>query len=243
MKITLWTLKHNNYYLRRILAYFIKTCLLFFVYSNVSFAGGYDERQHTKPHHVMPHDRLYNLHAINQPRTEPAKTSAAVAEAGTKTAILNDLYDKLRSADTIKSAQPIADAIEELWMKSGSDTIDLLMARALLALQRKDLNIALELLDSVISIEPEYTEGWNRRAMIYFVQQDYAAALLDLRRVLAIDPNNYRAVNGLAMTLQELGQKDAAFRVYKKLLEIHPHLETAQKTFIELKREIEGQGI
>lgn len=44
--------------------------------------------------------------------------------------MLADLYDKLGSAPSARSAQPIMDAIEELWAISGSDTVDLLMSRA-----------------------------------------------------------------------------------------------------------------
>ncbi|MEM7620960.1 MAG: tetratricopeptide repeat protein [Pseudomonadota bacterium] len=173
-------------------------------------------------------------HANSDQKTE-------VTPEKTKTYILDKLYSNLKSAKSSKSAGTIAGAIEELWLKSGSDTVDLLMHRAGIALSQNNQTLALELLDTVVVLKPNYTEGWSRRAKIYFAEKAYSKALLDLRRVLALDPQNFRAVHGLAMTLQETGKKKQALNVYRKLLKIHPFMPSAQNAVEELVREVEGQ--
>lgn len=187
-------------------------------------------------------------HAIGaeqkMPRADRLEPSQADPESeAARTEILAGLYDRLRQAQNAESAAPIARTIEELWLRSGSDTVDVLMSRAIILVQDNDYDQAIEILDSVTSIAPEYSEGWNQRATVYFLKRDYDRSLNDLRQVLALDPRHFKAINGLALILQELGDKPAALKAYRKALQVHPHLGGANQAIKELEREVEGQGI
>jgi len=156
---------------------------------------------------------------------------------------LSDLYALLSTADDEESAKAIADAIERVWVHSGSATIDLLMERSIKAMNEKKVDLALKLLDSVVELAPDFTEGWNRRAYVYFVQNDIERALGDLRRTLALDPHHFKALDGLAQILREIGQKKAALEAFKELIDVHPYWSGAKQAIEELEREVEGQGI
>jgi tetratricopeptide (TPR) repeat protein len=156
---------------------------------------------------------------------------------------LSDLYALLATADDEDSAKAIADAIERVWVHSGSATIDLLMERSIKAMNEKKVDLALKLLDSVVELAPDFTEGWNRRAYVYFVQNDIERALGDLRRTLALDPHHFKALDGLAQILREIGQKKAALKAFKELSDVHPYWSGAKQAIEELEREVEGQGI
>lgn len=156
---------------------------------------------------------------------------------------LNDLYALLATADDEDSAKAISEAIERIWLHSGSATIDLLMDRATKAINAKKLDLAQKLLSFVVELAPDYTEGWNRRAYVYFVQNDVEHALGDLRRALALDPNHFKALDGLAQILREIGQKKPALKAFKQLLDVHPYWSGAKQAIEELAREVDGQGI
>ena len=128
-------------------------------------------------------------------------------------------------------------------MHSGSATIDLLMERSIKAMNEKKVDLALKLLDNVVELAPDFTEGWNRRAYVYFVQNDIERALGDLRRTLALDPHHFKALDGLAQILREIGQKKAALKAFKELVDVHPYWSGAKQAIEELEREVEGQGI
>ncbi len=157
--------------------------------------------------------------------------------------LLSDLYGQLVASKDEESAKLVADAIEKLWLASGSDTVDLLMGRALKSVEEKEHDIALRLLDAVVAIRPNYAEGWNQRATVYYLKQDYRSSLNDLRQVLAIDPKHFKAINGLALIMQELGDKKAALTALRKGLKVHPFLGGAKQSEKELSRDVEGQGI
>lgn len=158
-------------------------------------------------------------------------------------ALLAELYTHLGQAHDATEAAPIAEAIEALWQQSGSDTIGVLMGRSAKALNDKKNDLALQFLDAVVELAPDYAEGWNRRAYAYFLQNNYEAAVGDLRRALALDPQHFKALDGLARILRETGQKKAALKAYKEILKINPYQEGAKEAADELSVEVEGQGI
>ena len=117
------------------------------------------------------------------------------------------------------------------------------MQRAQKAIEKEKLPTALKLLDAVVTIEPGYIEGWNKRAMVHFLQEDYEQSLGDLRQVLALEPRHFRAIHGLGLILQKFGDKKTALRAFRKVLQVYPYLDSARQAESELAREVEGQGI
>lgn len=156
---------------------------------------------------------------------------------------LANLYERLSAADSAESAEAVAEGIEQMWLHSGSDTTNLLMERALEALHGKKPQVALEILDGVVKLQPGYAEAWNRRAYVHFSQKDYGKALLDLRRVLAIEPRHFKAINGLATILREFGDKRGALKAFRMLVDVHPFDTDAKQAIKELEREVEGESL
>ena len=176
----------------------------------------------------------------------PERFSLPSDQAGTadeRRELLGELYDRLGKAENQDSAKLIASAIERLWLRSGSDTVDLLMSRAAILIQGDKSETALQVLNSVIELAPGYSEGWARRAALYFNQKDFRKSLDDLRHALALDPSHYKAIQGLGLLMQKLGDKEAALQAVRKALKVYPHLEEARQAEEELTREVEGQSI
>lgn len=162
---------------------------------------------------------------------------------GDKKKLLEDLYKQLRETTGAEDAKVVTSAIERLWLRSGSDTVDLLMARSAKLLEDEKYDVALDILDSIIELAPEYAEGWTRRAAVFFAKKEFGQSLENLRHALAIDPSHYKAIQGLGLLMQELGEKEAALKAFRRLLKVHPHLEEAVQAVKDLSREVEGQGI
>jgi tetratricopeptide (TPR) repeat protein len=156
---------------------------------------------------------------------------------------LGDLYALLATAEDENAAKAIAEGIERIWLHSGSPTVDLLLGRAMKAVGEKKYDRALKFLDNVVVQAPDFTEGWSRRAYVHFQRNELRYALGDLRRALALDPNHFKSLDGLAQILREIGQKKSALQVFRHLDEVHPYWGGAKQAIDELSREVEGQGI
>jgi tetratricopeptide (TPR) repeat protein len=157
--------------------------------------------------------------------------------------VLSNLYAYLATAPDATSAAEIAAVIERVWLISGSDTISVLMERAMRAATLKQYDLSIRLLDAVVELAPDFPEGWNRRAFVHFMSDNRVRALGDLRRALALDPSHFKAMQGLAQIMKESDEKAAALKAYRKLREIHPFAEGLEESIRELEAEIEGQGI
>jgi tetratricopeptide (TPR) repeat protein len=156
---------------------------------------------------------------------------------------LDTLFSALKIAPDEASAKAIEERIWALWLISGSDTCNLLMTRAKAATDAKDFDLALRLLDAIVAIKPDYVEGWNRRATIYYLKDDYAHAIADISKVLTLEPRHFGALSGLGQMLQEIGDDKDALEAYRKALVIDPHLEHVPELVKTLSDKVEGRDI
>ncbi|MXN65325.1 tetratricopeptide repeat protein [Stappia sp. GBMRC 2046] len=156
---------------------------------------------------------------------------------------LDELFAELQATEKEGEANRIAAKIQRLWLKSGSPTVDLLMARAAAAMKAEEYGLALDLLDTVTRLEPEYAEGWNRRATVYYLQQNFGRSLTDIERVLAIEPRHWGAISGLGIILRRLDRKEEALATFKKVLELNPMSTNARKAVEDLEAETAGEAI
>ena len=164
-------------------------------------------------------------------------------ERGERVYNLDTLFGALKVAPDAESAKAIEERIWAVWMASGSDTCNLLMGRARAAADAKDYDLAIKLLNAVVELKPDYIEGWNRRATIYYLMKDYAHSIADIREVLAREPRHFGALSGLGLILQEIGDDKHALEAYRKVLLIDPRQEHVAETVKSLSEKVEGRDI
>jgi tetratricopeptide (TPR) repeat protein len=148
---------------------------------------------------------------------------------------LDGLFAKLKQSPDAQSAAITGHAIQQRWARSGSDTADLLMQRADAALAGGDRPLAIEILDRIIALDPEWAEAWNRRATVFFLEDDLSRSAADIQEVLAREPRHFGALMGLAGILERIGDERKALEAYERVLSIYPLLPAAQKGVERLK--------
>jgi tetratricopeptide (TPR) repeat protein len=176
-----------------------------------------------------------------QPVEPPAKLPKP--QRGDRTQNLDFLFGALKVAPDAETAKAIEERIWALWFVSGSDTADLLMTRVKTAMEAKDVDLAVELLDAIVELKPDYVEAWNRRATIFFMKKDYGRALADIRQVLAREPRHFGALSGLGLILQEFGDDKRALEAFRRALAVNPHLERIPDVVKVLTEKVEGRDI
>jgi tetratricopeptide (TPR) repeat protein len=156
---------------------------------------------------------------------------------------LDFLFQALKVAPDDTTARAIENRIWALWQVSRSDTANLLMLRARRAIEEKDSDLAITLLDAIVKIRPDYVEAWNRRATIYYQKKDYGNALANIGEVLKREPRHFGALSGLGLILQDIGEEKQALEVYRRALAIDPRLERIPDLVKELTVKVEGRDI
>jgi tetratricopeptide (TPR) repeat protein len=179
-------------------------------------------------------------------RSQPAPDAAPAAPPAAATIperSLDGLFDQLVKDTGTPSGKLVEAEILKRFHQSGSDTVDLLLSWSVEAMEEKEYPLALDLLDQVVMLAPGFAEGWNKRATVHFMNDDFGSSLADLRQTLAIEPRHFGALSGLGMIYSAMERKEEAIRAFRKALEINPQMERVKESLERLEKEVAGESI
>lgn len=137
---------------------------------------------------------------------------------------LNGLIERLQRAPDQASAQLLSGEMWQYWADAPDETAQEILNRGMRKRESWDLFGARSDFDALIAYCPDYAEGYNQRAFVNFLNQDFDAALPDLKRALALSPRHVAAQSGLALTLIGLGRDSEAQDALAAALELNPWL-------------------
>jgi tetratricopeptide (TPR) repeat protein len=155
---------------------------------------------------------------------------------------VDDLLGQLQSAEP-GQADRIAREIGTEWSKSGSAAIDLLLRRGQDALDAGDPALAAEHFTAAIDHAPDFAEAYNGRANAYYLEGYIGPALDDLRQTLVLNPQNFIAMRGFGVLLEELGRDEAALEVFHRVLDLYPTEESTLAAVERLELRLGGRSL
>ena len=176
-------------------------------------------------------------------KTDVATEPEPVQKPSTRAETLDRLMGRLGKATDPDEAQGIAGLIEQIWMKSGSDTADLLMTRVVTAINDNRHDVAGALLDQILELQPNWAEAWNKRATLRFLDDDDAGSMEDISHVLSLEPRHFGAISGMGFILARHGEDKAALTALRRALEIYPENPDVRKAVDRLTPEVEGHDL
>ena len=136
----------------------------------------------------------------------------------------DELFAALKNAPDEMTARQLEDQIWRGWFKSGDADIDELMQQAMQRRGVYDFNGALELLDEVIRLKPDYAEAWNQRATVYFNQGEHEKSLEAIARTLELEPRHFGSMAGRAVIRLQQAKPALARQNVMEAMKIHPFL-------------------
>lgn len=184
---------------------------------------------------------LCSLLAGCGPRPAAPDAEAPILGAPTDDPRLDAWFAELAAAKDDMVAADIAKRIWGRWLRPESATVEVLLQRSLEATLQQDAPRARELLDHVTALEPEFAEGWHRRALLRYREDDVAGALHDLNRVLELEPRHFSALSSLATIFEALGKPQEALGLYQDALKLHPFFEPAKAGRDRLAAQLDGR--
>ena len=169
--------------------------------------------------------------------------SAAGKPASRQAETLDSLFNQLKAEADPASAKRLTDRIWSRWRDSGSATGNLLLQWANTALNEKKFGLALDFLDQLIVLMPDFAEGWNQRATLHYVMGNHAKSMSDINHVLALEPRHFGALAGVAAIFTVNGNDELALRAWEQMLAIYPANREAQTKVGELADKLAGSRI
>jgi tetratricopeptide (TPR) repeat protein len=167
-------------------------------------------------------------------QAKPDPSAPALADQSFR---LDQLFADLTTADAVQGRE-IEQQIWALWLQSGDDEVDRLMVATLGAMNTQAFGPALAFLNRIVAMKPDFAEGWNKRATLYYLVNEYDKSIADIQTTLALEPRHFGALSGLGMIMMRIGDERRAIVAFRKALEVNPTMEGVRNTVSELEKKI-----
>jgi tetratricopeptide (TPR) repeat protein len=154
---------------------------------------------------------------------------------------LDGLFQRLQETGSPGEARALEQQIWRLWLESDDAAIDRLMAQGVAAMRAQDYAGALQAFDRMVEQEPDFAEGWNKRATVHYLMGEWRASVVDIQRTLELEPRHFGALFGLGLIYDALEQPEAALRSFEATLEVNPHSQSTLLRVQELRRQLQGR--
>ena len=126
-------------------------------------------------------------------------------------------------------------ALWEVWSRSGSDEIDELLRAGIAEMQHGQLEASIDTFSEVIRRRPDFAEGWNKRATVYYLVGEYRKSAADCDEVLKRNPAHFGALSGYGMIWLRLDEPARALERFEQALAVNPNLDSVRETIEGLR--------
>jgi tetratricopeptide (TPR) repeat protein len=165
-------------------------------------------------------------------RTEDPVARRAAVQRLAVSGVMADVPVLVRA---LRDPDPLVRAFSEsaawsVWSRSGDAEVDRLFAIGVEQMGQRALDAAVETFSQVIRRRPDFAEGWNKRATVYYLQGDYTRSLADCDEVMTRNPYHWGALSGYGMIYLQLDQPGRALGFLERALAVNPNLQSVEQT-------------
>jgi tetratricopeptide (TPR) repeat protein len=148
----------------------------------------------------------------------------------------------LRGDDPMLAARAEA-ALWAMWTRSTDDEVNALMRDGIAAMEDRRFEDAEQLFTRIIEREPGFAEGWNKRATVRYLAEDFVGSIADCEATLARNPAHFGALSGQGLCHLARGEARAAAALFRRALAVHPHLTAVHENLrLALVDAVQGNG-
>ena len=161
------------------------------------------------------------------------RAAAALGEVG-RMEDVPALVQALRDGDGIVRALA-ENSLWGVWSHSGDPEIDALFELGVEQMNLRQGPAAIAIFTRIIEKKPEFAEGWNKRATVYFLMGEYEKSLHDCDEVMKRNPSHFGALAGYGQIYLRLGLPERALPYFQRALAVNPNMEGVAQMVEEIK--------
>ena len=149
---------------------------------------------------------------------------------------LNGLFEQLSLVSDPVVLRATENQIWAIWLEHRNADVQRLLTLGTEAMNRRQLPEALLIFSQIVENFPNFAEGWNKRATLYYLVGNTDASIEDIKRTLELEPRHFGALSGLGLVYLQQGKLALAEKAFQRLITVHPNSPTAQEN-LRLVRE------
>jgi tetratricopeptide (TPR) repeat protein len=154
--------------------------------------------------------------------------------------VMSALVQALRDED-MRVRAAAQEAMWAIWMRSGNDDIDGLMAEGVRLMEQQRYPEAVEVFDQIISRAPKFPEGYNKRATVFYLMQEFEKSIEDIHRTLEMNPVHFGALSGMGLCYLGLDEPRQALEWFERAIDVNPNMDTIQGYIQQIREFLNNQ--
>lgn len=186
---------------------------------------------------------------------EPVTEAISLLEKGKTTERREAVMTLARIGDQ-RAAQPLAKAMHDVdrmvretsaqalwqvWHRSGNAVVDERLQAGIGAMNRRALEEALNVFTEVIDMAPDFAEGYNKRATVYYMLEMFEESLDDCVRTLELNPIHFGALSGSGLVYLGLRNPVKALEFFKRAIAVNPNMPSVRQNIEDITRYLRDQ--
>ena len=135
---------------------------------------------------------------------------------------LNNLFKKLNETENQDEIRDLISDIWNIWYEVDDPKVIEYFEKGIQAMNLRNYPLAIRFFNNLIEEDPNFAEGWNKRATVHFMMCNFDQSMQDIIKTLELEPRHFGALDGMGLIFIHQGQFQQAIDVYDKMLEIFP---------------------
>lgn len=126
-------------------------------------------------------------------------------------------------------------ALWSIWFRSDDESVDAMMQKGVNHIKKQRYDEAIQVFSEVIRIAANFAEGYNQRAIAYFMSDELSKSVEDCKRTIELNPFHFGALAGMGQCYLKLGDLTAALDAFQRAIEINPNLYAIARIILEIQ--------
>ncbi len=127
-------------------------------------------------------------------------------------------------------------ALWSVWSRSGDARVDALFKKGVAHMNAGEADAAIATFTEVIRRKPDFAEGWNKRATVYFFTKRYKESLADCAEVIKRNPGHFGALSGYGQIYAQLEDYDKALEYFERAIAVNPNMQGVALNILALRK-------
>ena len=130
-----------------------------------------------------------------------------------------------------------------IWLRTDDPVADPLFQTGMQLISQDEPDAAIEKLNQVIELKPEFAEAWNRRGNAYAALGNEDRALADYERAIALNPYEFGTLESIGEIWMTRSNYRKAADYFRRALDLNPNLSEAAEALHDLEEKLENDRI
>ena len=156
---------------------------------------------------------------------------------------LNNLFKKLNETENQDEIRDLISDIWNIWYEVDDPKVIEYFEKGIQAMNLRNYPLAIRFFNNLIEEDPNFAEGWNKRATVLYLMGNFELSQNDIDMVLKLEKRHFGALSGQGLVQTAMKNYQKAIDSYIEAHKVYPAMETPLMMIERLKEIIKKESI